>query len=94
MRKARVLIVFLILFSLLSGVSQDSEKTYRVKVEGFTPSQTPLSCMNKITFELRITNILKRCVATEISLGATEIKHPANYPNKIDSQVFLSLYCS
>jgi LAS superfamily LD-carboxypeptidase LdcB len=91
MRKVRVLIGFFILFSLLNGVSRDSEKTALKQGAGFTPlpvvSIIPLSCMNKITFELRITNTVKGCVATELSLGATEIKHAINYPNEIDAQV-------
>jgi hypothetical protein len=91
MRKGGVLIGFFLLFSLLIGVSQDSQKTYLVEGEGFShstnPLPIPLSCMNKITFELRITNTVKGCVATEFSLGETEIKHAIDYPSEIDAQV-------
>jgi hypothetical protein len=45
--------------------------------------------MNKITFEVRVTNTVKDCVATELSLGATAIKHGLNYPTKINSQLMV-----
>ena len=96
MRKGGVLIGFFLLFSLLIGVSQDSQKTYLLKGAGVSlPNNSedefpiPLSCMNKITFEVRVTNTVKDCVATELSLGATEIKHGLNYPTKINSQLML-----
>jgi hypothetical protein len=96
MRKGGVLIGFSLLFSLLIGVSQDSQKTYLLKGAGVSlPNNSedefpiPLSCMNKITFEVRVTNTIKDCVATELSLGATEIKHGLNYPTKINSQLMV-----
>ena len=71
MRKGGVLIGFFLLFSLLIGVSQDSQKTYLLKGAGVSlpnnsevESSIPLSCMNKITFEVRLTNTVKDCVAT------------------------------
>jgi hypothetical protein len=45
--------------------------------------------MNKITFEIRVTNTVKDCVATELTLGASEIKHGLNYPNEIDPQLLV-----
>jgi hypothetical protein len=96
MRKGGVLLAFPLLFSLLIGVSQDSQKTYLLKGAGVSlpnnsevESSIPLSCMNKITFEVRLTNTVKDCVATELSLGATEIKHGLNYPTKINSQLMV-----
>ena len=96
MRKGGVLIGFFLLFSVLIGVSQDSQKTYLLKGAGVSlpnnsedESSIPLSCMNKITFEVRVTNTVKDCVATELSLGATEIKHGLNYPTKINSQLMV-----
>jgi hypothetical protein len=96
MRKGGVLLAFLLLFSLLIGVSQDSQKTYLLKGAGVSlPNNSEdefpisLSCMNKITFEVRVTNTVKDCVATELSLGATEIKHGLNYPTKINSQLMV-----
>ena len=96
MRKGGVLLAFPLLFSLLIGVSQDSQKTYLLKGAGVSlPNNSedefpiPLSCMNKITFEVRVTNTVKDCVATELSLGATEIKHGLNYPTKINSQLMV-----
>ena len=93
MRKGGFLVGFFLLFSLLIGLSQDSQKDHLRKAVDF--SQTinslpiPLSCMNKITLEIRVTNTVKECVATELSLGESEIKHGANYPNKINPQLFI-----
>jgi D-alanyl-D-alanine dipeptidase len=96
MRKGGVLIGFFLLFSVLVGISQDSQKTNFLKGAGISTtnnskeeSSIPLSCMNKITFEIRVTNTVKDCVATELTLGASEIKHRLNYPNEIDPQLLV-----
>jgi hypothetical protein len=96
MRKGGVLIGFFLLFSVLVGISQDSQKTNFLKGAGISTtnnskeeSSIPLSCMNKITFEIRVTNTVKDCVATELTLGASEIKHGLNYPNEIDPQLLV-----
>lgn len=96
MRKGGFLVGFFLLFSLLIGLSQDSQKTYFQKGAINSPSNNsdsqsliPLSCMNKITREVRVTNTAKECVATEHSLGASEIKHGANYPNDINPQLLI-----
>jgi zinc D-Ala-D-Ala carboxypeptidase len=96
MRKGGVLIGFFLLFSVLVGISQDSQKTNFLKGAGISTtnnskqeSSIPLSCMNKITFEIRVTNTVKDCVATELTLGASEIKHGPNYPNEIDPQLLV-----
>jgi hypothetical protein len=93
MRKGGVLIGFFLLFSILIGVSQDSQKPYLVKGAGFSqsinPLPIPLSCMNKITFEVRVTNTEKECVATEHSLGESEIKPGLSYPNELNPQLLI-----
>jgi hypothetical protein len=93
MRKGGVLIGFFLLFSLLIGVSQDSQKPYLVKGAGFSqsinPLLIPLSCMNKITFEVRVTNTEKECVATELSLGESEIKPGLGYPIELNPQLLI-----
>jgi len=93
MRKGGVLLVFPLLFSLLVGLSQDSQKNHLAKGTGFSQSinssPVPLSCMNKITLEIRVTNTEKECVATEHSLGATEIKHVVSYPNELNPQLLI-----
>jgi zinc D-Ala-D-Ala carboxypeptidase len=93
MRKSGVLIGFFLLFSLLIGVSQDSQKPYLVKGAGFSqsinPLPIPLSCMNKITFEVRVTNTEKECVATELSLGESEIKPGLGYPIELNPQLLI-----
>ena len=96
MRKGGVLVGFFLLFSVLVGISQDSQKTNLLKGVGIfvtnnsnKESSIPLSCMNKITFEVRVTNTVKDCVATELSLGASEIKHGPSYPNEIDPQLLV-----
>jgi D-alanyl-D-alanine dipeptidase len=93
MRKGGVLLAFPLLFSLLIGVSQDSQKPDLVGANSFSNTTNslpiPLSCMNKITYEVRVTNIEKECVATELSLGSSEIKHGVNYPNEMNSQLLI-----
>jgi hypothetical protein len=96
MRKGGVLVGFFLLFSVLVGIFQDSQKTNLLKGVGIfvtnnsnKESSIPLSCMNKITFEVRVTNTVKDCVATELSLGESEIKHGLNYPNEIDPQLLI-----
>ena len=96
MRKSGVLIGFFLLFSLSIGVSQDSQKTILLEGIGVSlpnnsedKSAIPLNCMNKITFEVRVTNTVKDCVATELSLGASEIKHGLTYPNEINPQLMV-----
>jgi zinc D-Ala-D-Ala carboxypeptidase len=93
MRKGGVLLAFPLLFSLLTGISQDSQKNHLAQGTGFSqsinPSPIPLSCMNKITLEIRVTNTEKECVATEHSLGVSEIKHGVSYPNEMNSQLLI-----
>ena len=74
MRKTRVFIAFLLVFSLINGFSYASDTI-------------PLQCMNKKTYSLRITNVIKVCEKTEVSLGAGAIPHSLIRPNALDKQL-------
>lgn len=74
MRKVRVFIAFLILFSSLNPLSYASDTI-------------PLQCMNKKTLTLRISNVIKGCEKTEVSLGAGAISHSLIRPTAIDKQL-------
>ena len=47
----------------------------------------PLQCMNKKTKELRISNVIKGCEKTEVSLGAGAISRSLIRPNQLDQQL-------
>ena len=74
MRKTRVFIAFLLVFSLLNEVSHASDTI-------------PLQCMNKKTYLLRTSNVIKGCEKTEVSLGAGAIPHSLIRPTAIDKQL-------
>ena len=74
MRKTRVFIAFLLVFSLINEVSHASDTI-------------PLSCMNKKTFSLRVSNVIKGCEKTEVSLGAGAIPHSLVRPTALDKQL-------
>jgi len=74
MRKTRVFIAFLLVFSLINGFSYASDTI-------------PLQCMNKKTYSLRISNVIKGCEKTEVSLGAGAIPHSLIRPNALDKQL-------
>ena len=74
MRKTRVFIAFLLVFSLFNAVSHASDTI-------------PLSCMNKKTFSLRVSNVIKGCEKTEVSLGAGAIPHSLIRPTALDKQL-------
>jgi len=74
MRKTRVFIAFLLVFSLINGVSHASDTI-------------PLSCMNKKTLLVHISNVIKGCEKTEVSLGAGAIPHSLIRPTALDKQV-------
>lgn len=74
MRKSRVFFALLMVFSLLSELSYASDTI-------------PLTCMNKNTFSLRISNVIKGCEKTELSLGAGAIPHSSIRPKSIDKQL-------
>jgi LAS superfamily LD-carboxypeptidase LdcB len=74
MRKTRVFIAFLLVFSLFNEVSHASDTI-------------PLQCMNKKTYLLRISNVIKGCEKTEVSLGAGAIPRSMVRPNEVDKQL-------
>jgi LAS superfamily LD-carboxypeptidase LdcB len=74
MRKTRVFIAFLLVFSLINGFSYASDTI-------------PLQCMNKKTFSLRTSNVIKRCEKTELSLGEGPIPRSLIRPTAIDKQL-------
>jgi LAS superfamily LD-carboxypeptidase LdcB len=74
MRKTRVFIAFLLVFLLFYEVSQASDTI-------------PLQCMNKKTYLLRISNVIKGCEKTEVSLGAGAIPRSLVRPNELDKQL-------
>jgi LAS superfamily LD-carboxypeptidase LdcB len=74
MRKTRVFIAFLLVFSLFNEVSHASDTI-------------PLQCMNKKTKVLRISNVIKGCAKTELSLGAGAISRSLIRPNELDQQL-------
>jgi LAS superfamily LD-carboxypeptidase LdcB len=74
MGKTRVFIAFLLVFSLFNEVSHASDTI-------------PLQCMNKKTKVLRISNVIKGCEKTELSLGAGAISRSLIRPNELDQQL-------
>ena len=74
MRKTRVFIAFLLVFSLLNEVSHASDTI-------------PLQCMNKKTYLLRTSNVIKGCEKTEVSLGAGAIPRSMVRPHELDKQL-------
>lgn len=74
MSKTRVFIPFLLVFSFLGGFSHASETI-------------PLSCMNKKTLEIRVSNVIKGCEKTEVSLGAGAISRSLIRPSVMDKQL-------
>ena len=74
MRKTRVFIAFLLFFSLFHEVSHASDTI-------------PLSCMNKKTLLVHISNVIKGCEKTENSLGAGAIPHSLIRPTELDKQL-------
>ena len=73
MRKTRVFIAFLLVFSLFNEVSHASDTI-------------PLSCMNKKSYSLRVSNVIKGCEKTEVSLGAGAIPRSLIRPTELDKQ--------
>ena len=74
MRKTRVFVAFLLVFSLFNEVSHASDTI-------------PVQCMNKKTKELRISNVIKGCEKTELSLGAGAISRSLIRPSAVDKQL-------
>ena len=74
MRKTRVFIALLLVFSLITGVS-------------YACDTIPLTCANKSTFALRTSNVIKGCEKTEVSLGSGAIPRSMTRPAAIDRQL-------
>jgi zinc D-Ala-D-Ala carboxypeptidase len=74
MRKTGLFMAFLLVFSTLSAVSHASDTI-------------PLTCMNKKTYLLRISNVIKGCEKKEASLGAGAIPRPLIRPSELDKQL-------
>jgi D-alanyl-D-alanine dipeptidase len=74
MRKSRVFLAFLLAFLSVNGVSQASDTI-------------PLRCANKATYEIRISNVIKGCKKSELSLGAGAIPHSLIRPKALDKQL-------
>jgi LAS superfamily LD-carboxypeptidase LdcB len=74
MRKTRVFVAFLLIFSVINGVSQASDTI-------------PLQCMNKKTSLLRTSNVIKGCEKSEVSLGAGAIPRSMVRPYELDKQL-------
>ena len=74
MRKTRVFIALLLVFSLINGIS------YAFDV-------VPLTCANKSTYKLRVSDVIKGCEKTEVSLGAGAIPRSLIRPKKVDYQL-------
>jgi hypothetical protein len=74
MRKVRVFLAFLLAFLSINGISYASDTI-------------PLSCANKTNYAIRISNVIKGCEKTEVSLGAGAIPRSLIRPSTIDYQL-------
>jgi zinc D-Ala-D-Ala carboxypeptidase len=74
MRKSRTFLAVLLAFLSINGVSYASDTI-------------PLSCAKKSDYTVRISNVIKGCEKTELSLGAGAIPHSLIRPDQIDKQL-------
>ena len=74
MRKSRAFLAFLLAFLSINGISHASDTI-------------PLSCANKTNYAIRISNVIKGCEKTEVSLGAGAISRSLIRPDKLDKQL-------
>ena len=74
MRKSRAFLAFLLAFLSINGVSYASDTI-------------PLSCANKSNYSIRISNVIKGCAKTEVSLGAGAISRSLIRPSAVDKQL-------
>jgi hypothetical protein len=74
MRKSRAFLAFLLAFLAVNGVSHASDTI-------------PLSCAKKSDYTIRISNVIKGCEKTELSLGAGAIPRSLTRPSAIDKQL-------
>ena len=74
MRKSRAFLAFLLALLSINGVSHASDTI-------------SLSCADKKSYVIRISNVIKGCEKTEVSLGAGAIPHSLARPKAIDKQL-------
>ena len=74
MRKSRAFLGFLLAFLSINGISHASDTI-------------PLSCANKTNYTIRISNVIKGCEKTELSLGAGAISRSLIRPDQVDKQL-------
>ena len=74
MRKSRAFLAFLLAFLSINGISHASDTI-------------PLSCAKKTNYTIRISNVIKGCDKTEVSLGAGAIPHSLIRPSALDKQL-------
>jgi D-alanyl-D-alanine dipeptidase len=74
MRRSRPFLAFLLAFLSINGISYASDTI-------------PLSCANKSNHVIRISNVIKGCEKTELSLGAGAIPHSLIRPSELDKQL-------
>ena len=74
MRKSRAFLALFVAFLPINGISYASDTI-------------PLSCAKKTNYTIRISNVIKGCEKTEVSLGAGAIPRSLIRPNQIDKQL-------
>jgi hypothetical protein len=74
MRKSRAFLAVFLAFLPINGISYASDTI-------------PLSCAKKTNYTIRISNVIKGCEKTEVSLGAGAIPRSLIRPNQIDKQL-------
>ncbi len=74
MRRSRSFLAFLLAFLSINGISYASDTI-------------PLSCAKKTNYAIRISNVIKGCEKTEVSLGAGAIPHSLIRPTALDKQL-------
>jgi len=74
MRKSRAFLAFLLAFLSINGISHASDTI-------------PLSCANKTNYAIRVSNVIKGCEKTELSLGAGAISRSLIRPDTLDKQL-------
>ena len=74
MRRSRSFLAFLLAFLSINGISYASDTI-------------PLSCAKKTNYAIRISNVIKGCEKTEVSLGAGAISRSLIRPDQVDKQL-------
>ena len=74
MRRSRSFLAFLLAFLSINGISYASDTI-------------PLSCAKKTNYAIRISNVIKGCEKTEVSLGAGAISRSLIRPTALDKQL-------